>query len=115
MVDPRSQLVPVMLGKRLAARDRNGEVRWPSDGVMSCSVTDDCLQTASLPQLETHVKSNMPAGYGGHVPTTRHDVLHRNTQFDERLSQLETDPNRDTFGGFTANLVGVPYLTKNPR
>ncbi|PHJ20230.1 hypothetical protein CSUI_005938 [Cystoisospora suis] len=65
--------------------------------------------------LETHVKSNMPAGYGGHVPTTRHDVLHRNTQFDERLTQLETDPNRDTFGGFTANLTGVPYLTRNPR
>ncbi|EPR62091.1 hypothetical protein TGPRC2_224845 [Toxoplasma gondii TgCatPRC2] len=72
--------------------------------------------TADMTQgLETHVKSCMPSGYGGHVPTMRHDVLHRNTQFDDRLYKLTHDPNRDTFGDFEDNLQGRSCLTRNPR
>ena len=37
----------------------------------------------------------MPSGFGGHVPSVRHDILFRNTAFDRAQVALRNDPNRD--------------------
>mmetsp|Transcript_69420 Transcript_69420/g.165433 ORF Transcript_69420/g.165433 Transcript_69420/m.165433 type:complete len:219 (+) Transcript_69420:79-735(+) len=63
---------------------------------------------------ETYAKSDFPAGYGGHIPSIRFDVLHRNTAFDRKMALLRTDPSRDAMPSFKANLDGVPYYTKHP-
>mmetsp|Transcript_44012 Transcript_44012/g.79122 ORF Transcript_44012/g.79122 Transcript_44012/m.79122 type:complete len:219 (-) Transcript_44012:68-724(-) len=63
---------------------------------------------------ETYVKSDYPAGYGGHIPSMRFDVLHRNTQFDRNISLSRTDPSRDAFPSFNANLTGIPNYTAHP-
>eukprot|EP00440_Ansanella_granifera_P046731 gb/GFBE01050607.1/.p1 GENE.gb/GFBE01050607.1/~~gb/GFBE01050607.1/.p1 ORF type:complete len:234 (+),score=41.39 gb/GFBE01050607.1/:1-702(+) len=63
---------------------------------------------------ETYVKSDFPAGYGGHIPSIRFDVLHRNTSFDRNQALSRTDPSRDAFPSFKANLEGLPNYTKNP-
>ncbi|CAJ1430946.1 unnamed protein product [Effrenium voratum] len=47
---------------------------------------------------EVHVKSDLPSGFGGHVPSVRHDILFRNTQFDKAQETLRNDPNREMHG-----------------
>ncbi|PFH35299.1 hypothetical protein BESB_061860 [Besnoitia besnoiti] len=102
--DPRAKVTAAihggMLDSRLRVRDMNAYRTSYADMTQG---------------RETHVKSNMPSGYGGNIPTIRHDVLHRNTQFHKRLHELAHDPNRDTFGDFEANIQGISYVTKNPR
>eukprot|EP00931_Biecheleriopsis_adriatica_P080169 TRINITY_DN53518_c0_g1_i1.p1 TRINITY_DN53518_c0_g1~~TRINITY_DN53518_c0_g1_i1.p1 ORF type:complete len:240 (-),score=42.80 TRINITY_DN53518_c0_g1_i1:125-754(-) len=63
---------------------------------------------------ETYVKSDFPAGYGGHVISLRHDLLHRNTSLDRKIALMRTDPSRDAFPTFKPNLDGVPGSTKHP-
>ncbi|CAK9036421.1 unnamed protein product [Durusdinium trenchii] len=63
---------------------------------------------------ETYVRSDLPAGYGGHIPSIRFDVLHRNTAFDRKMALLRTDPSRDAMPSFKSNLDGVPWYTKHP-
>jgi len=63
---------------------------------------------------ETYVKSDFPAGYGGHVPSIRHDVLHRNTEFDRKTALMRQDPSRDSFTSFNDQIAGVPTVTKFP-
>jgi len=63
---------------------------------------------------ETYVRSDFPAGYGGHIPSIRFDVMHRNTQFDRNIALCRTDPSRDAFPSFKANLEGIPNYTKHP-
>mmetsp|Transcript_17192 Transcript_17192/g.30140 ORF Transcript_17192/g.30140 Transcript_17192/m.30140 type:complete len:229 (-) Transcript_17192:39-725(-) len=63
---------------------------------------------------ETYVRSDYPAGYGGHIPSMRFDVLHRNTQFDRNISLSRTDPSRDAFPSFKPSLEGLPWYTKHP-
>lgn len=38
-----------------------------------------------LSPFPTFDAGDYPAGYGGHIPSIRFDVLHRNTAFDRRL------------------------------
>eukprot|EP00927_Polykrikos_kofoidii_P054050 TRINITY_DN48535_c0_g1_i1.p1 TRINITY_DN48535_c0_g1~~TRINITY_DN48535_c0_g1_i1.p1 ORF type:complete len:496 (+),score=52.10 TRINITY_DN48535_c0_g1_i1:72-1490(+) len=64
---------------------------------------------------EVAVKNDMPAGYGGHIPSLRHDVLFRNTAFDRKLATLKNDFGRDTFPSFTEQNEGVPSFTEFPR
>lgn len=64
---------------------------------------------------EVSVKNDFPAGYRGHVPSLRHDVLFRNTGFDRMREVLSTDPGRDVFPSFTEQNTGVPTYTKTPR
>jgi hypothetical protein len=64
---------------------------------------------------EVSVKNDFPAGYGGHVPSVRHDVLFRNTEFDRMNLNLKKDAKRDKFPDFDAQNRGVPTLTKFPR
>mmetsp|Transcript_95380 Transcript_95380/g.269679 ORF Transcript_95380/g.269679 Transcript_95380/m.269679 type:complete len:236 (-) Transcript_95380:109-816(-) len=63
---------------------------------------------------ETYVKSDFPAGYGGHVPSTRHDVLFRNTDFDRKQALMRQDPNRDASPSFCDQIAGVPTYTRQP-
>lgn len=63
---------------------------------------------------EVHVKSDFPSGYGGHVRSIRHDVLHRNTAFDRKMVLQRTDPSRDAFPSFIDQLAGLPTSTKYP-
>lgn len=63
---------------------------------------------------ETYVRSDFPAGYGGHCPSIRFDILHRNTAFDRKMALLRTDPSRDAMPSFKSNLDGVPWYTKHP-
>jgi len=64
---------------------------------------------------EVSVKNDFPAGYGGHVPSLRHDVLFRNTEFDRMRSLLKNDPGRDVLPSFVEQNLGIPSLTKNPK
>lgn len=64
---------------------------------------------------EVAVKNDMPAGYGGHVLSTRHDVLFRNTAFDRKSDMLRTDPARDVMPSFREQNDGVPSSTHFPR
>merc|ERR1740139_4306 len=63
---------------------------------------------------EVHTKSDYPAGYGGHIPSMRHDVLHRNTEFDRKRECMRQDPSRDAHPTFIDQLSGVPTYTKSP-
>merc|ERR1719486_520530 len=64
---------------------------------------------------EVSVKNDFPAGYGGHVPSLRHDVLFRNTEFDRMRRGLRNDPGRDVFPSFDKQNLGLPTYTKSPR
>lgn len=63
---------------------------------------------------EVHVKSDLPSGFGGHVPSVRHDILFRNTAFDRAQEALRTDPNRDARPSFQDHIAGIPS-TPLPR
>jgi len=63
---------------------------------------------------EVYTKSDFPAGYGGHNPTTRFDVLHHNTGFDRTNALRRSDPSRDAFPSFKANIDGLPGFTAFP-
>eukprot|EP00928_Gymnodinium_smaydae_P089380 TRINITY_DN73354_c0_g1_i1.p1 TRINITY_DN73354_c0_g1~~TRINITY_DN73354_c0_g1_i1.p1 ORF type:complete len:221 (-),score=32.00 TRINITY_DN73354_c0_g1_i1:298-900(-) len=45
---------------------------------------------------EICVKSDFPVGYGGHVPSLRFDLLHRNTQVDREAASRQLDPLHDS-------------------
>eukprot|EP00933_Yihiella_yeosuensis_P032940 TRINITY_DN2660_c0_g5_i1.p1 TRINITY_DN2660_c0_g5~~TRINITY_DN2660_c0_g5_i1.p1 ORF type:complete len:228 (-),score=43.02 TRINITY_DN2660_c0_g5_i1:124-807(-) len=64
---------------------------------------------------EVNVKSDYPAGYGGHVPSVRHDVFFRNTAFDRTNTLRRNDPSRDAFPSFEDHLAGIPTSTKFPQ
>lgn len=64
---------------------------------------------------EVHVKSDMPAGYGGHSTSLRFDVLHRNTSFDRNALLKRTDPSRDAFPSFVDHIAGIPTATQYPE
>jgi hypothetical protein len=63
---------------------------------------------------ETYVKSDFPAGYGGHIPSIRHDILFRNTEFDRKWALMRQDPSRDSKVSFHDQISGVPSYTKYP-
>jgi len=63
---------------------------------------------------ESYVKSDFPSGYGGHVPTIRHDVLHCNTQFHRKQALMRADPSRDAFPSFQSQISGLPSITAFP-
>lgn len=63
---------------------------------------------------EVSVKSDFPSGYGGHVPSVRHDVLFRNTAFDREMSLRKGNRNRDTHSSFEEQIAGVPCTTRFP-
>jgi len=64
---------------------------------------------------EVSVKSDFPSGYGGHVPSVRHDITFRNTAFDREQGQRRYHPTRDTHPSFEEQIAGVPGHTSNPR
>jgi len=64
---------------------------------------------------EVHTRSDFPAGYGGHVPSMRHDVLFRNTGFDRNTVLRRSDPSRDAFPSFHEQISGIPTTTRFPR
>jgi len=63
---------------------------------------------------EVYVKSDFPAGYGGHIPATRFDVMHHNTSHDRTQALRRTDPSRDAFPSFKPNIDGLPGFTAFP-
>lgn len=64
---------------------------------------------------EVHVRNEYPAGYGGHVPSLRHDVLFRNTAFDRNLHLRRADPSRDAHPSFEMQIAGLPTSTAFPQ
>lgn len=64
---------------------------------------------------EISVKSDLPSGYGGHVPSLRHDVLFRNTAFDRTTQTKRNDTSRDAFPSFEEQISGIPSYTSTPR
>jgi len=63
---------------------------------------------------ETNVKSNFPAGYGGHVPRVRFDSLHGNTALERTQELRRQDPSRDAHPSFEMQLSGLPTYTAYP-
>uniref|UniRef100_A0A7S2B625 Uncharacterized protein n=1 Tax=Alexandrium andersonii TaxID=327968 RepID=A0A7S2B625_9DINO len=64
---------------------------------------------------EVCMKSDYPAGYGGHIPSMRHDVLFRNTAFERNIVLRRSDPSRDSFPSFHDQISGIPTITSFPR
>merc|ERR1719335_397326 len=64
---------------------------------------------------EVSVRSDFPSGYGGHVPSLRHDVLFRNTAFDRMRATMQANVSRDVFSSFNGQIEGIPTHTKQPR
>jgi len=64
---------------------------------------------------EVSVRKDLPAGYGGHIPSLRHDILFRNTAFDHKQATLRSNFGRDVFPSFSEQLSGVPSHTEYPR
>lgn len=87
--------------------DERGRLKDPN--MYRTSYHDMCLG------LEVCVKSDFPSGYGGHVPTLRHQILFKNSPEAKELEARKADVTRDSFGGFDANIKGIPYLTKNAK
>lgn len=64
---------------------------------------------------EVNVKSDYPSGYGGHVPSLRHDILFRNTAFDRQQVLKRNDPSRDAHPSFKDQISGIPTWCAKPR
>jgi hypothetical protein len=64
---------------------------------------------------ETSVKSDYPSGYGGHIPSLRFDILHRNTAFDRNTVLRRSDPSRDALPSFKDQLEGIPTYCAKPQ
>mmetsp|Transcript_68436 Transcript_68436/g.198457 ORF Transcript_68436/g.198457 Transcript_68436/m.198457 type:complete len:209 (+) Transcript_68436:90-716(+) len=64
---------------------------------------------------EVAVRGDLPSGYGGHIPSVRHDVLFRNTAFHRDMEVRREDPKRDAFPGFELQQAGVPTHTLRPQ
>lgn len=64
---------------------------------------------------EVHVRSDFPAGYGGHDPSMRFDNIFRNTSFDRNMHLRRQDPSRDAKPSFQSQIDGIPHFTKYPR
>jgi len=63
---------------------------------------------------ETCVRSDFPAGYGGHIPSIRYDLFHRNTAQDRQMALQKSDPDRDALPSFELQLKGLPSVTAHP-
>jgi len=64
---------------------------------------------------EVNVKSDFPSGYGGHIPSIRHDILHRNTAFDRQQALKRNDPSRDAHPSFKDHIAGIPTWCAKPQ
>lgn len=64
---------------------------------------------------EVAVSSDFPSGYGGHVPSVRHDVLFRNTVFDRELTTRRHHPDREAFPNYQDQISGIPTHTRFPQ
>merc|ERR1719362_2213290 len=60
------------------------------------------------------VRSDFPSGYGGHVPSVRHDIAFRNTAFDREQWEKKNHPARDKHPSFDEQIAGAPCHTNNP-
>jgi hypothetical protein len=63
---------------------------------------------------EVSVKSDFPAGYGGHIRSLRFDVLCRNSSFDRTQAMNRANPSRDSFVSFQDQLEGIPTYCMKP-
>ena len=65
------------------------------------------------------LQSDFPSGYGGNKPAIRHQVLHRNTDFEQTYGHTrdasKASNDRFHFPDFTSTKQGVPIFTQNPR
>jgi len=64
---------------------------------------------------EVHVRSDFPSGYGGYVPSVKHDVLFRNTAFEKSSALKWNNPDRESFPSFENQIMGIPASTPFPR
>lgn len=64
---------------------------------------------------ETYVKSDYPAGYAGHIPNVRFDILFRNTAFDREQVLRRSDPSRDAHPSFKDQIAGIPTWCAKPQ
>ncbi|CDJ45041.1 hypothetical protein ETH_00007000, partial [Eimeria tenella] len=89
---------------------RGGLLRVSQDPNMYRTSYNDMCQGR-----EVSVQSDFPSGYGGHVPVVGHQLLFKNCKEVLEIKKREKDPSRDSFGGFEANKMGYPYLTKGAK
>jgi len=57
---------------------------------------------------EVSCKSDMPSGYGGHVPKVKHDIFFENTGAYASLENRGVDSKRDCFPAFKQQKMGAP-------
>jgi hypothetical protein len=64
---------------------------------------------------EINVRTDYPSGYGGHIPSIRHDILYRNTAFDRQQALRRNDPSRDSHPSFKDQIAGIPTWCAKPQ
>jgi len=64
---------------------------------------------------EVNVKSDYPSGYGGHIPSIRHDILFKNTAFDRQMALRRNDPSRDAHPSYKDQISGIPTWCSKPQ
>jgi len=64
---------------------------------------------------EVNVENNYPSGYGGHVPTLRHDVLFKNTTLHAEIEARSHDVTRDCHPPFERQKRGQPIMSSKKR
>jgi len=64
---------------------------------------------------ELSVKNDFPSGYGGHIPSLRHNIMFRNTSFDRQKAIREFDNMRESKPSFKEQLEGKPCICKKPK
>jgi len=61
---------------------------------------------------EVTTKSELPSGYGGHIPSVAHDSVFKNTELAKTLKERSLDPSRDTLPSFAQQIDGVATNAK---
>jgi hypothetical protein len=65
------------------------------------------------------LQNDFPSGYGGNKTAIRHEVLHRNTAFEDTYGHTrdksKVAPGRFHFPDFTVSKQGVPLYTSDPK
>uniref|UniRef100_A0A0G4HBA1 Uncharacterized protein n=1 Tax=Chromera velia CCMP2878 TaxID=1169474 RepID=A0A0G4HBA1_9ALVE len=97
-----------MVNEAFQTGELDRKLRWKNENAYRTTYQDLCNHA------ETAVRSDYPSGYGGHVPSVRHDVIFRNTNFDQSLNSRKC-PERDHLPDFNTVKTGVPTFTKNPK
>jgi len=91
----------------LKTGDLNTQWKWHETFRDSSKNMYRTTYTDMIHGREVSVRSDYPSGYGGHVPSLRHDILFRNEAFDRTRRLQMNDESRDSHPDFKTQITGT--------